>query len=112
MAVFDFLYANDKVEAKPLDTLPTAYHAPGIGQLYARSAWTKDATWINFIAGPYDQSHAHQDQGSLMIYKGGWLAFDANVMSHSGLRQEVDAHRLVRLVNHGHTGGPRRPTSA
>jgi hypothetical protein len=112
MAVYDFLYANDKVTATPLDGLATAYHAPGIGQLYARSAWTKDATWINLIAGPYDQSHAHQDQGSLMIYKGGWLAFDANVESHSGLRQEVDAHSLVRIVNNGNSVGQRSGTSS
>ena len=112
MFVYDFLYTNDKVAAKPLTEMSTAYHATGIGQLYARSAWTKDATWINLIAGPYDQSHAHQDQGSLMIYKGGWLSFDANVMSHSGLRQEVDAHSLVKIVNAGKTVEQRVNTSS
>jgi hypothetical protein len=112
MFVYDFLYANEKVAAKPLTDLSTAYHAPGIGQLYARSAWTKDATWINLIAGPYDQSHAHQDQGSLMIFKGGWLAYDANVMSHSGLRQEVEAHNLVRIVDNGMSVGQRTNTTS
>jgi len=112
MFVYDFLYANDKVASKPLDTLGTAYHAPGIGQLYARSSWSQSATWINLIAGPYDQSHAHQDQGSLMIYKGGWLAYDANVASKSGLRQEVDAHGLVRIVSGGNSVDQRSGTSS
>jgi hypothetical protein len=103
MHVYDFLYANTHVAAMPLADMPTAYHAPGIGQLYARSSWDKRATWVNLIAGAYDQSHAHQDQGALMIYKDGWLAYDVNVDSHSGLRQEAAAHGLVRIVNSGAT---------
>ena len=63
-----------------------------------RSDWDKAATWVNLIAGPYTESHAHQDQGSLMIYKGGWLAYDAVMDSHSGLtagddRAQPRAHR-------------------
>ncbi|MDQ3297590.1 MAG: hypothetical protein M3619_13450, partial [Myxococcota bacterium] len=50
---------------------------------------------------PYTQSHAHQDQGSIMIYKGGWLAYDPNIDSRSGLRQEVGAHSLVKIVDGG-----------
>jgi hypothetical protein len=34
-----------------------------------------------------------------MIYKDGWLAYDAVVDSHSGLRQETGAHGLVRVLN-------------
>jgi hypothetical protein len=66
-----------------------------------RSDWTKTATWVNLIAGPYTESHAHQDQGSLMIYKGGWLAYDANVDSHSSLNQDTTAHSLVRIDSGG-----------
>jgi len=97
--VYDFLYANRNVTATALDGLGTAYYAPGIGEVYARSGWDKHATWINLIAGPYTQSHAHQDQGSLMIYKDGWLAYDAVVDSHSGLPQETTAHSVVRIVD-------------
>jgi hypothetical protein len=53
------------------------------------------------IAGPYTQSHAHQDQGSLMIYKDGWLAYDAVVDSRSGLTQATTAHSLVRIDSGG-----------
>lgn len=101
MAVDDFLYANDNVTASTLDGLNTTYYAPGIGELYTRSGWDKHATWVNLIAGPYTQSHAHQDQGSLMLYKDGWLSYDAGVDSHSGLRQETGAHSLVRIDDGG-----------
>ncbi|TMQ04731.1 MAG: hypothetical protein E6J90_50790 [Deltaproteobacteria bacterium] len=99
MFASDFLYANTNVAATALDGLGTAYYAPGIGELYARSGWDKHATWINLIAGPYTQSHAHQDQGSLLIYKDGWLAYDAVVESHSGLPQATTAHSVIRIVD-------------
>ena len=101
MLAYDFLYDMDDVTAAPLEGINTAYYAPGIGELYARSGWDKHATWVNMIAGPYTQSHAHQDQGSLMIYKDGWLAYDPVVDSHSGLDQAVTTHGLVRIDQGG-----------
>jgi hypothetical protein len=99
MAVYDFIGENPAVTPMPMTGMNTAYYAPGIGELYARSSWEKSATWVNMIAGPYTESHAHQDQGSIMIYKGGWLAHDANVHSKSGLNQATTAHGLVRIDN-------------
>jgi hypothetical protein len=96
----DFLY-DSAGAAQPLAGLNTTRYAPGIGELYMRSGWDTHATWVNLIAGPYTESHAHQDQGSLMLYKDGWLAYDAVVPSHSGLRQEVGAHGLVRINSGG-----------
>jgi hypothetical protein len=101
MFAYDFLYDNASVTAKPLAGMNTSYYAKGIGELYARSGWDKHATWVNLIAGPYTESHAHQDQGSLMIYKDGWLAYDAVVDSKSGLTQATTAHGLVRISNGG-----------
>ncbi len=113
MFSYDFVYANTGVAATSLDGLGTAYYAPGIGELYARSGWDTHATWINLIAGPFTQSHAHQDQGSLMIYKDGWLGYDAIVATHSGIRQELDLHSLVRIVDSsGHNIEQQRGTSA
>ncbi len=101
MAVDDFLFDTSAVAAMPID-LNTTYYARGIGELYARSSWNDPhATWINLIAGPYTQSHAHQDQGSLMIYKDGWLGYDAVIHSHSGLVQDTSAHSLVRITSGG-----------
>ncbi|MGE5185159.1 MAG: hypothetical protein ACM31C_23985 [Acidobacteriota bacterium] len=104
MAVDDFLYDNADVSVGSMAG-GTAYYAPGIGELYARSGWDTHATWMNLIAGPYTEGHAHQDQGSLLVYKDGWLAYDAVVDSHSGLRQEPDAHGLVRVTQNGSTVG-------
>ncbi len=95
------LLANPTVESQPLSGLNTAYYASGIGEVYARSSWDKDATWVNMIAGPYTETHAHQDQGSLMIYKGTWLAYDANIQAHSGLSQPTTSHSLVRIDDAG-----------
>jgi hypothetical protein len=38
-----------------------------------------------------------------MIYKDGWLAYDAVVASHSGLTQDTTAHSLVRIMDGGKT---------
>jgi hypothetical protein len=112
MYVYDFLYENAGVAQGTLGDLGTAYHAPGIGQLYARSGWDTGATWINLTAGPFTESHAHQDQGSLMLYKGGWLVYDANVATTSGVHQATDAHSLVRIVDGGKTVEQRRGTTS
>ena len=101
MAVWDFLNDSTDITAAPLASMNTAYYAEGIGQMYARSSWDKDATWMNLTAGPYTESHAHQDQGALMIYKGGWLMADANIGSHSGLSQATTSHSLVRIDQDG-----------
>lgn len=103
MRFSDFLHDASGGPAAPLSTLYPAYHATGTGHVFARSGWTPDATWIGLIAGPYSQSHAHHDQGSLLVYAGEWLAYDANVDSHSGIRQEEELHNLVRIESGGST---------
>ncbi|MEZ4367490.1 MAG: hypothetical protein R2939_14625 [Kofleriaceae bacterium] len=99
MLVYDFFFALPDLTPTPLDGLATANYAPGVGELFVRSGWDEDATWWNLIAGPYTESHAHRDQGSLMLFKGEWLAVDAVIGSRSGLRQEEEAHNLVRFVD-------------
>jgi hypothetical protein len=99
MLVYDFLYDNDGVTALPLEQMPTKYYASGIGHIYARSGWDKQATWVNLIAGAYTESHAHQDQGSLLIYKGGWLAGDGVLGSQNGIIQDTTSHSLVRITS-------------
>ena len=101
MLAYDFLYDASAVQAQPLSGMGTSYYARGIGEVYARSGWDTHATWVNLVAGPYTESHAHQDQGSLMIYKDGWLAYDPNIASRSGLAQDTTAHGLVRISQGG-----------
>ena len=100
MYVYDFLLASDTAPTS-LDGLGTTYYAPGTGQFYSRSGWDTHATWINMNAGPYTESHAHQDQGALIIYKDGYLAYDPVIDSHSGLPQDVDDHGTLRMVKNG-----------
>jgi Heparinase II/III-like protein/Fungalysin/Thermolysin Propeptide Motif len=53
--------------------MPTAlaYRERTLGQVFARSDWSDDATWISFNAGPHLDTHQHYDAGSLTIYRGG-----------------------------------------
>jgi hypothetical protein len=103
MMVWDFIYDGGDLPAATGSELHTSYRAAGTGQLYARSSWAEDATWVNLIGGPYTESHAHHDQGSFMLYRGEWLAYDQNVLSSSGIRQEEELHNLVRIAVGGTT---------
>jgi hypothetical protein len=100
MYVYDFLLDSDTAPTS-LDGLGTTYYAPGTGQFYSRSGWDTHATWINTNMGPYTESHAHQDQGALIIYKDGYLTYDPVIDSHSGLPQDVDEHGTIRVVKDG-----------
>jgi hypothetical protein len=102
MYAYDFLYDPGAIAAQPLE-LATVYHASGIGQVFARSGWDADATFVHVSGGPYTESHDHHDEGSFLLYRGEWLAYDANVESGSGIHAEADCHNLVRLERDGQT---------
>jgi hypothetical protein len=97
---YDFLF--QPAGAVP-NAAPLIRYVAGIGQIYARTSWASSATWVNLIAGPLTQSHAHEDQGSLMIFRERWLAPDAVIWSKGGVRQASSpvgttaAHSLVRI---------------
>ena len=75
-----------------------SYVAQGTGMVFARSAWTTDAMWMAYIAGPYTESHAHQDQGAFTLYsRGTWLAVTENIWSRSGIQQGPDVHNVLRF---------------
>lgn len=97
MRYSDYLYGLAGVTARPLAELSTAYWAPGTGSFSMRGDWTTGAAYANFICGPYTESHAHQDRGSFVLFKGNWLAYDANLDSKSGLEQEQRYHNAVRF---------------
>ena len=97
----DFLYDQSDITEAPLSTLPAAYWASGIGHFYSRSSWDKDAAYLDFSCGPYTESHAHRDQGSFVLFRGDWLAYDQNVNSRSGIVQEELPHNIVRIEQNG-----------
>lgn len=81
----------------PVEPTDLTYHATGVGAFFARSNWSTDAAWVAIVAGKYDQSHAHQDQGSFTFFRDDWLAVTANIWSHSGINQDVNVHNVVRF---------------
>ncbi len=73
------------------------YYAEGTGHLFARSDWERDAMWLSFVAGAYNESHAHQDQGGFTLFARDWLAVTENIWSHSGIQQGTEVHNVVRF---------------
>lgn len=73
------------------------HHASGTGHLFARSDWTRNAMWLAAVAGPYDESHAHQDQGSFTLFARDWLAVTENIWTHSGIQQGTEVHNVLRF---------------
>jgi hypothetical protein len=98
-----FNYRDNLLSAGDVGTPPEerVYHASGTGQLFARTGWNRGAMWLQFSAGPYLQSHAHQDQGAFTLYQDNWLAVSANIWSHSGIQQGTDVQNLVRFEQQG-----------
>gem|GEM_PF-1547545 len=79
---------------------PAALHyiAQGTGHVFARTDWGTDAMWMAFAAGPFNESHAHQDQGSFTLFsRGKWLAVTQNIWSRNGLQQGTSVHNVVRF---------------
>ena len=95
-------------------TPPTSliYHATGTGHLFARTGWDRKAAWIAFNAGPYLESHAHQDQGGFTYFSGDWLAVTENIWTHSGIQQGTDVHNVLRFVRNGTTIRQREPSTS
>lgn len=97
----DFLYDLPSVTGLPLSTLNTSYYDDDTGNLFTRSSWSTNATYLHQIAGPYSESHAHRDQGSFVLWRGDWLFDDQNLRSQSGIEQDEPYHNLVRFMSGG-----------
>ena len=97
---------NDRhnlLPAGPAGSPPASltYYAPGTGQLFSRTGWDDHAMWLQFAAGPYTQSHAHQDQGSFTLFERDWIAVTENIWTHSGIQQGTETNNVVRFDNAG-----------
>jgi len=88
------------------------YHAKGTGNLFARTDWSRSAMWVAFNAGPYNESHAAQDQGGFTLFANDWLAVTENIWSHSGIQQGTDTHNVVRFENGGRIIGQCEPSTS
>jgi hypothetical protein len=94
---FNFRYDLLAQEGTELAPAALSYDASGAGAVFARSDWSPSASWLSFVAGVYDQSHAHQDQGAFTLYRNGWLAVTPNIYSRSGINQGVAQQNVVRF---------------
>ncbi|MBF0430750.1 MAG: heparinase II/III family protein [Fibrobacteria bacterium] len=84
------------------------YFSERMGDLFARTSWDTNATWVHFKAGYFYESHAHQDQGSFSIYNASWQAVTENIHTHSGIHQSTDVHNVIRFNNGGEVIPQRR----
>ena len=105
---YDMLPAGEA--GKPPQDL--VYHATGTGRLFARTGWERDAMWMTFTAGPYVESHAHQDQGGFTLFARDWLAVTENIWTHSGIQQGTDVHNVVRFMRNGAPIRQREPSTS
>jgi hypothetical protein len=98
-----FNYRHNLLSAGDAGMPPAAltYYATGTGQLFSRTGWDTHAMWLNFSAGPYVQSHAHQDQGAFTLFANDWLAVTENIWTHSGIQQGTDTNNVLRFENGG-----------
>ena len=109
-----FNYRHNLLPAGSAGAPPTAltYSASGTGQLFSRTGWDTGAMWLQFAAGPYEQSHAHQDQGSFTLFEGNWLAVTENIWTHSGIQQGTDTNNMLRFESGGAIVEQRAPTAS
>ena len=83
------------MQAQPPEKL--TYVARGVGQVFSRTSWKKDAVWFSFVAGILNQSHEGHQQGAFALYKKGWLTVTGNIYSHSGIQQSVKLNNVLRF---------------
>ncbi|MEO6419623.1 MAG: hypothetical protein ABIP39_09470, partial [Polyangiaceae bacterium] len=48
----------------------TSYFARGTGEVFGRTDWTANATWVSLQSGPVFSDHQHADQGHFEIVRG------------------------------------------
>jgi hypothetical protein len=50
-AVYEFLWANPYQPGLNYDQVPLVFHEPYTGEVFARTSWDEDATWIGYFQG-------------------------------------------------------------
>jgi len=81
-SLYDVLFWSPEVQ--PAQPTALAYREPTLGQVFARSDWSDDATWMSFNAGPHLDTHQHYDAGSLTIFRRVDLAVDSGTFDNFG----------------------------
>jgi len=50
-AAYEFLWANPYQPGLNYDQVPLVFHEPYTGEVFARTSWDEDATWIGYFEG-------------------------------------------------------------
>lgn len=112
LAVRSLLYRDvifPEHSASSPDRLPLGYRSPGTDWVNARSGWDDGATSLTLVATPeIDQSHAHIDTGSFVLWRGGWQAADAGSYGKSGLHWASGSHNMIQVPGHDRHSGKSR----
>lgn len=97
---YDLLVNPNLIPLSPTDSnnpLNKFYYSEINGILSARSAWSTTASWFLTIAGIMDESHAHEEQGSFIFYKQGWVTTASNIFCN--LCGSTSDKNLVRFID-------------
>ena len=70
-APYEFLWANPYQPGLAYQTLPLIYHNPVSGDVFARTTWDEDATWIGYFNGTLQ---LFRDGGLQTLRKGAAIA--------------------------------------
>ena len=97
--ILEFLYRPDlDQDPLPMETMPLAHLATGVGKVYARSNWSPDATWFRFECGDYWGGHQHFEVGNFEIFRHETLAGDSG--EYYNFLSNHDVNWLTRTIAH------------
>ncbi|HUT91848.1 MAG TPA: heparinase II/III family protein [Thermoguttaceae bacterium] len=84
-AIFEFLWRDTQLQAKPLEDLSLSrYFGSPFGWMLARTGWDHDAVIAEMKVNEYNfVNHQHLDAGAFQIYYQGALAMDSGLYSGS-----------------------------
>lgn len=75
-AIYYFLTfdPNAPAASDPRPTLGLTHFSEGLGHIYSRTSWSKDAAWLNYMCGWVSVDHQHAHHNQVQFYrKGEWL---------------------------------------
>jgi hypothetical protein len=81
-SLYDLLFWSPAVA--PSTPRALAYRETSLGQVFSRSDWSDDATWMSFNAGPHLDTHQHYDAGNLTIHRQVDLLVDSGSFDEFG----------------------------
>lgn len=131
-AIFELLWRDPELAAKPIEALPLSrYFGSPFGWMVARTGWGEDATIAELKINEYNfGNHQHADGGAFQLYARGALAIDSGLyeggssgnygsphgknyywrtIAHNSLLVYDPAEKFTAKGGYGNDGGQRLP---